>query len=71
LKRSGIGNLHADAAIDGLKELSDAVNVLTIQMRNQGVRIFKDWFVGNRFATEPSAMQLTTVAVQPKVSASA
>jgi hypothetical protein len=71
LKRNHIGNFCADAAINGLKELSDAVDVLTFKMRNQSARIFKDWFCGNHFATEPSVMQLATVSVQLKVYASA
>jgi hypothetical protein len=64
LKRNSIGNLRADAAIDGSKELSDAVNVLTLQMRYPGVGIFKDWFL-------ETALQLTKVAVKLMVSASA
>jgi hypothetical protein len=43
----------SDAAIDGLKELSNAVNVLTFQMRNRGVGIFKDWFLETTLQLSP------------------
>jgi hypothetical protein len=39
------GKKRISPSSNGLKELSDAGNVLTFQMRNWSVRIFKDWFV--------------------------